>query len=83
MNACEFCGSNTKMCIVSDKLYRFCCQEARSRPPVTLLNLPPCINESDTEESDSDPDEDNDSDNDSETQSADNDESDDDSDDDL
>jgi hypothetical protein len=65
MNACEFCGSNTKMCIISDKLYRFCCQEARSRPPVTLLNLPPCINESDTEdESDSD------------TQSADNDDSD-------
>jgi len=79
MNACEFCGSNTKMCIVSDKLYRFCCQEARSRPPVTLLNLPPCINESDTED-ESDPD--NDSDNDSETQSADNDDSDDDSDDD-
>ena len=77
MNACEFCASNTKMCIVSDKLYRFCCQEARSRPPVTLLNLPPCINESDTEESDSDPD------NDSDTQSADNDDSDDDSDDDL
>jgi hypothetical protein len=66
MNACEFCGSNTKMCIVSDKLYRFCCQEARSRPPVTLLNLPPCINESDTEDED----------NDSDTQSADNDDSD-------
>lgn len=79
MNPCEFCGSNTKMCIVSDKLYRFCCQEARSRPPVTLLNLPPCINESDTEESDSDPDGDSDpdEDSDSDTQSADNDDSDD------
>jgi hypothetical protein len=67
------------MCIVSDKLYRFCCQEARSRPPVTLLNLPPCINESDTEESDSDPDGDSDpdEDSDSDTQSADNDDSDD------
>ena len=52
MNPCEFCGSNTKMCLVSDKLYRFCCQEARSRPPVTVLNLPPCINESDTEDED-------------------------------
>jgi hypothetical protein len=40
------------MCLVSDKLYRFCCQEARSRPPVTVLNLPPCINESDTEDED-------------------------------
>jgi hypothetical protein len=50
MNPCEFCASNTKMCLVSDKLYRFCCQEARSRPPVTVLNLPPCINESETEE---------------------------------
>ena len=54
MNPCEFCGSNTKMCLVSDKLYRFCCQEARSRPPVTVLNLPPCINESDTEDEDED-----------------------------
>jgi hypothetical protein len=61
------------MCIVSDKLYRFCCQEARSRPPVTLLNLPPCINESDTED-ESDPD------NDSDTQSVESDDSDDDSD---
>ena len=65
------------MCIVSDKLYRFCCQEARSRPPVTLLNLPPCVDESDTEdESDSDDDSDpdnDDPDNDSETQSADSD----------
>jgi len=52
MNPCEFCASNTKMCLVSDKLYRFCCQEARSRPPVTVLNLPPCINESDTEDED-------------------------------
>ena len=42
------------MCLVSDKLYRFCCQEARSRPPVTVLNLPPCINESDTEDEDED-----------------------------
>ena len=56
MNPCEFCGSNTKMCLVSDKLYRFCCQEARSRPPVTVLNLPPCINESDTEDEDEDED---------------------------
>jgi hypothetical protein len=59
--ACQFCGAaaHTKMCIISDKLYRFCCQEARSRPPVTLLNLPPCVDESDTDE-----------DNDSDTQST-------------
>jgi len=64
--ACQFCGAaaHTKMCIISDKLYRFCCQEARSRPPVTLLNLPPCVDESDTDE-ESDPD------NDSETESDD------------
>jgi|688.fasta_scaffold2290579_1 hypothetical protein len=70
--ACQFCGAaaHTKMCIISDKLYRFCCQEARSRPPVTLLNLPPCVDEDDTDE-----DEDNDSDtqstSDSETESDD------------
>jgi hypothetical protein len=56
------------MCIISDKLYRFCCQEARSRPPVTLLNLPPCIDESDTDE-ESDPDN-SDADSDPDTQGA-------------
>lgn len=68
--ACQFCGAaaHTKMCIISDKLYRFCCQEARSRPPVTLLNLPPCIDESDTDE-ESDPDN-SDADSDPDTQGA-------------
>jgi hypothetical protein len=61
MNPCEFCASNTKMCLISDKLYRFCCQEARSRPPVTVLNLPPCINESDSEDEDNNQSEESDS----------------------
>jgi len=54
--ACQFCGAaHTKMCLIGDKLFRFCCQQARSLPPVAVLNIPPCINESDTEdESDTD-----------------------------
>jgi hypothetical protein len=67
MNPCEFCASNTKMCLISDKLYRFCCQEARSRPPVTVLNLPPCINESDSEDEDNNQSEESDSESDTES----------------